>query len=786
MRESMEKAAGEDPAVAAAWEALRAKEDELAGQRDALLSGAVSPDHQAVLEKVRQLDSLAADVDRMYDDLLGAKPDVQVRIDPFWAGASCRNHGWSEKRVIVSGMVKEAVLDVLGLLSTLGLFLSLVRFVPFMADWLAGRRTWRASCFEQLGQLGLDVLYTLRALIVIVLVYHAPQLVAQALEAVVILKSPEIARRVVERYAEETWEDVYALLKLLTLWKTYKAAVATLVWGLFVPAEMVAVSLQQRISSASLRRAIALATWLALLGYPFAFIFWMAEDYSNSEGRMGSAVGAFCVLLIAIQLLIAWCYGADPEGQWSTVSSASYDIHWSYANANALFNMALEIYQHAALVLDIGGVTFRHAATVEDVASPSLLDFDVDFYEVFFWLAVGAVGIWFVVAALPVVVESIFEICPPSTIESRPLWRMLETAMSTTFSLTIFSNLLRILACTEMDASDGLVLDASKEKNVQCYKGDHRVMALLALLSLAYFVPTATWTRAKIRDDTDKDLDVRFAPIYQFVIFISRFGLAAFVEVYSPLSKWVSLGASLLLNLGLAAFTFGFSHWYGIGPCPLPGIWIARGFGFAAAAWTALVVMFAPFEGEVASVPVVLMAIGIGYIVAIIIAIVFTWQWSTRHVVVKQIPSRDMRLVVGCLLELEAILFVAHGKSAFVPKWHELQEGRFWRRLVRKHGSNTPKQGCAKCLGNISVLGELLLELERAVAFEEEDPGFLRRRPAWNQEAKEIENVPQLAMLILEFGGGLPVVQANTKWASQCSAGLSGIGRCLPQTEIMV
>lgn len=225
-------------------------------------------------------------------------------------------------------------------------------------------------------------------------------------------------------------------------------------------------------------------------------------------------------------------------------------------------------------------------------------DHDVDYFLLGFWLCVGAVVLWWVLFGgllLRVVMNAGTGSSNHECQERFSLYWLLKNKhgsfnafelLSETLMLAIVLNLLKMLTCTYANDGSATLLD---KPNWSCWDKEadnpQKGFASIAMLALAYYIPTAVLLAPFVLADSDKlfqpdELDLRFQARFTLLERIGKLVLTALTVMASKYS-WP------LLLMQFNIFVFLAYYVKTRKPCSILWMNEVRGSLYAASAWAA-------------------------------------------------------------------------------------------------------------------------------------------------------------------------------------------------------
>eukprot|EP00741_Cyanophora_paradoxa_P003729 tig00000093_g3624.t1 len=719
-------------AAAADWE--EAGEVPLAGALPLLRA-------EAAAARAENLGSLAECVGRVD----GEKARLEGELRGPWNGpCGLFRRPWRETRKVIFGSFAEAAQDLIAIFFLALLVATVYRLVLAVRDFFAARGAVRkrGALQAQVREVALDLLYLLKSLLVLVLLYRSLDFLAEVTQEGLARGSAAGCRGVVDRYLRAMARDLGRLWQLLTLWDLYRVLVSAALWGVLMPMEALTEVSSVLFCGMSRRNAIphSALVYLAMLGIAVA-IPWgvLPASYPGQAALAGvpALVGlsAACVALAGL---------ADRELR--PVADPSPRVRWTAANARAALGLLVEFAQGCAMpVLLVGGAALVPAELasglgrgIDAAASIPFFSFG-DGHEFSrglplapFFAAVVALGAWYFLAAAPVVVETLLKLAPPGAVARSPAWLAAVTFFADPFLLTLAGNLAKPLGCAP-DAAGLLRLAA--DPRVACWTDlTHRRMAAGAAAALLFLALTLVVlvTRAGRDGRSDDDCDLRLAPAFLATTAGAKTLLAtvAFAFVEGP-RLTSTLGFLAAGYAALSVFSLAYGRAAGAPAASPPWLAHAKAASYAGSAWIAAVCLVATRGIEPGWYLLAMLLVGWGVLAlaALLAACLARFRGGGAA---ARTPADD---VAEAMLALEERLWIGRGEPAgpappppspssrpppgLAPP---ARLGRQARRLAASRGRGAAAE----------TLARELAALEEAVAFEAAGLAWWRRgRGLW-------------------------------------------------------
>eukprot|EP00002_Diphylleia_rotans_P030869 TRINITY_DN638_c0_g2_i1.p1 TRINITY_DN638_c0_g2~~TRINITY_DN638_c0_g2_i1.p1 ORF type:complete len:1561 (+),score=284.72 TRINITY_DN638_c0_g2_i1:71-4753(+) len=689
------------------------------------------------------LESELASLTKNWEDALEAILKHQVQVPSFWRGASWSNRSWSDKCTVVFGVLKKSTMDALAGFCALLITITLVRLIPLLKSVKRSGTKWHTACFRQLKELCLDLCYIVMFGVVVALVRHSVALVLECLSALYVEKDVQAARKCIEERFSRTWEDIFYLLSFVTMFKTYQYIVAISIWGTLGPADSIAQMLRDLDVGSFIRKTLSVFIWLFLVIFPFVITYRISSNEDNDELQKSIAFYLGVLLFIS---LVSFLYSMR-KGSKLEKTQNSIEVHGNVQNFVAIFQILLEIYQNIGFVLETNA---QESNAADWYSSVSFLGFDAkDGWQIPFWIVFFLCLVWFFLSSAPLVVEELLSWRDTGYFSGNPLWNMLMYNLSTTFMLTIIVNLMKVLDCTSINGH----LYLEEYPDIQCYSNDsgHKSIALLALLSLAYYLTTACLIgiRYNVERASDSEwqnkIDIVFTVFYTTALILYKL-LASAIRVFSA-TTGQARQLYLALNVAMLAFSIGYPSFAKGDMTPILTLGGIRTGGYAMAGFVAILSLILDPSSESNAFWTILIAGCFGLFVAFAIWGFARSQRRDKKLGVSAVSRADMKKVLAGfrqLAETTPLNMMLHRWESSKSKW------------IRKLNTfqKPPHPHCQRC-NRFEGLAEHLIEFQENVKWHSMTPTFIAATGIWTKSTKNARSLQQISQALVMLSNGI-------------------------------
>lgn len=188
----------------------------------------------------------------------------------------------------------------------------------------------RNIVFNSTKEYLLDLLTVLRILLVTVLLFRAPFLIADITQDIFLKRSWKAVRETAKRYPPYIWEDLFNFFSTLLSWKTIRYAFTALLFGILMPADLFLTITKKMSSSKCLAFSGTALLYILFMGFPFLFPHYLIHKL---EGIFISvAIGVFAILLLAVLIAMVITMMKDQENPILTEPEPYDYIHFNWTN----------------------------------------------------------------------------------------------------------------------------------------------------------------------------------------------------------------------------------------------------------------------------------------------------------------------------------------------------------------------------------------------------------------------------------------------------------------------
>eukprot|EP00762_Andalucia_godoyi_P001492 ANDGO_00281.mRNA.1 hypothetical protein len=490
-----------------------------------------------------------------------------------------------QNRLLIFTCIVDIVLDFLCFFTFLFILGSLYRFPLLLKQLFREPGGKRNMVFRQGKEIGLDVLMILESLLILGTLYLAIDWFVSMSDTLLLQHSVKDSRMVCHKYVRKIGGDLLRLLNFIFAWSTFKLLIATVVWGIFAPAQAVFEGLKES-SSLSGRERFVVSTVVTALLYCFPVVLIYAvipSDYASST--IFSSLSVFFALL----LLPVICNLLMMPASYYSNSFSPSRARFNVPNAMAWAALVVEIIQLVSLVwfayLSVSTVSSSSLTADSVLHNPlfraSLFDFPtVSFPNVMFWVIFAIVLLFFVLSSAPIVLEDMLRSKAPGDISQNPGWFFWISFLTTTMFEIIVVNLVEMLSCRQSDGRWFL----SRDSSFECWdSGRHRSQAVLAMVCLAFYVPTASFLELRLADTAPEiNLDIQFSTYYVTITNVGKLIVSILFPILSFEAPLAFLCVYFVVFVFLALFTLVPSSSYDVATIPAAGLFRGLGYGSCA------------------------------------------------------------------------------------------------------------------------------------------------------------------------------------------------------------
>eukprot|EP00756_Hemistasia_phaeocysticola_P039361 Hpha_TRINITY_DN16810_c2_g1::TRINITY_DN16810_c2_g1_i2::g.150800::m.150800 len=536
----------------------------------------VDPMYNQAFAARRQLEASTASCMRQ---VAAAKEKSKAAIT--CAGQCHGGQGFSHARSVIYKEVVEFGYDVLAVVSTVLVFVSVYRTYTLLHT-MCDSKDRRKTAVWNLGQVFVDVTYLVRFVLIIVALRHALHMPLDLVGWVVEQRSFRAARQVISFYFAAVVQDIMQMLSFLFAWRFFKTTLACAVFGVFSPAFLLDHVILASEGSKCAAGFVLIAGTALMWGLPFLVAYGIAPGSASSGlGLFYGVLGVLCLASLGTALRLQ-----DSRVAGVTGVVARY-VRLGWFNLMQYLYIVLECAFLVAAVYREAPLATPWREEVQKASQYLLLDFGQDWVtggvRFGFWAAVAVVGAWYLIGSIPVVTTRIL----PEVFDGRDdesssqAWVFVMGLLGKGVFLVVLWNLAAIMNCSNQD---------------ECWSGTHQKYGVLALLCTLLYVTT---TNARIPLYSDKKctvMDVRFVELYEA-------GLGTVTGAAITGAAFMSLGGygtSEVAWVVLSAGVFGvlWTALYPVSVCSVRTVAVWKALGYASVALSAGAALYADSSGS--------------------------------------------------------------------------------------------------------------------------------------------------------------------------------------------
>eukprot|EP00003_Mantamonas_plastica_P002480 TRINITY_DN1187_c0_g2_i4.p1 TRINITY_DN1187_c0_g2~~TRINITY_DN1187_c0_g2_i4.p1 ORF type:complete len:1891 (-),score=674.26 TRINITY_DN1187_c0_g2_i4:142-5814(-) len=651
--------------------------------------------YKEMLGNVEQM--IDADIHHVVDEYY----DLGKR-DPISCGCGFKDRDQGTNRTIITLSLVSALLDLLALVFTLFLIFTLYRAKLFISRLKLGRglSEKKKIVFGEIKQVGWDILALLTSVFLFVTLFKALDMITIWTDAWETGSMEEARFEIFELFGDFFADLAEALVELFCNCTNIGLCCASTCTALCVPGGLYFAVFtgdprrEDSYNSNWMRECcsviFACGFWFFFTFFPFIYLYGpvaesmeglakngnIAEVASSINTGMFTYIGlVFLLVLILLPSLgiidgmTEFAGGADPANPPA--------LNW--ANMNARIHLVLDTLQLCAFTFSVSdAIPFPLPVreTAKGGSSVALFDFGVTSTIAVFFLVFGVMVLWVYLTTFPITAQGIdIGDLDEKTFTDNSAWKLTIKMLTGTFFITILTNLLKVLRCVPV--GNQLVMES--DNGIPCWEGIHFSMALLAMLAISYFVPTATIVSAFFNEEKESDkLDYQFLHLYNIMLNIMKMFLSAALFFLAD-NIWAYLVVLLILNLLMLAITAGFPMITdGKHVCVYPSFANWRASTFAAGAWSTICSMWALAandENDYVSAYALLVGWALIFIVTFVVNIFV--KKAIQHKAREQgfLPRKEL---IQMMFDLRDRVPTGH----FLEQWKE--EGAKWEKATKK------------------------------------------------------------------------------------------------------
>ena len=224
--------------------------------------------------------------------------------------------------------------------------------------WYNRRKIVFASTKEYLY----DFLTILRIILVLLLVYRAPFLITDIIRDLFYVRSWRAVRETAKRYPPWILDDLREMIKAVFSWKSVRFFVTTMLFGLFMPAELFLTAIKLLGCNKCLSFLFTGVLYIIFVGFPFVFSFYIGGKLLTIGlgSELTVIVGIFGAILIVLLAGMAIALLRDHE-ESSSLKPVPYDyLRFNWSNMHVVIFEIVEYMQLLALVFAVAEIGRAH------------------------------------------------------------------------------------------------------------------------------------------------------------------------------------------------------------------------------------------------------------------------------------------------------------------------------------------------------------------------------------------------------------------------------------------
>lgn len=543
-----------------------------------------------------------------------------------------------------------------------------------------------------LKEYGKDLLAILQILLVIVLLYRAPAMLADIMDCIIQKRSWRGVRKIVRKYPLNILHDIGQIFKKLFSWESIRYTFVMILFGILMPAELFLVVVRTCIKDKCISFIFTALLYIIFIIGPLVFATYGTDKLMSLD--MGwvieVAICAFLLVLLLLLLIMILSLAKDKKKKFlMDVRKCDY-VRFNWYNMHVVLFEILEFLQTLALVFKFISIPMYGGEVLSKISSYFLFSFFS--YDVIFWITVVAFICWFFLCGAPPIFENILEKYDPGSIGKRPSWRLGLSLLANTLFVTIIENFLSSLACTYYECPtvttiSGMFLAGINGTNsttdvcyatsqliedptVQCWTIEHQGKATFALIAIVWYTTTSLIFGTKYGDPETKELDIVFCPIYNMIINVFKAGIVVIATILTD-RQYVVLGFLMVIFILCIFYTVSFQFLFNTDACNLRSVLVWRFCTFISSIFACISVIVAFVLNDPESI-VPLLIFLVGTFVTFCVSVIAAVKLSQTSDI-----ERDREAFKKLIIKLEK----RTTKESWMHK-HWLKERKTWLRLV--------------------------------------------------------------------------------------------------------
>ncbi|CUG28832.1 transmembrane protein, putative [Bodo saltans] len=463
--------------------------------------------------------------------------EVEFSKTPWTGGKD----GWGGVRKVVIHEVGMFMYDCLAVFCFLLILCTLYRIVPFFRS-IPKLNNLRRACLLQVAEIGIDIFYVYKVLLVLSFVKGAFSLPSDLVFYLLQKPSFDVARQIIDYHLGSVLEDLIYILSLVFAWDTIRFALATAVFGVFSPCVVLEGAFSRWDGTSGENRpdwnpcvafCLLMLSSLWVIGVPVFVGYYVAQhNVASAPGAVFFAIMGF-VLYLGLAVTAAQRDEAVVSIRRHTVRCLSLSLRYaglflaqlldaclslSLRYAGLFLAQLLDAAQLLALVFQasrpdlygatIGGGLEQASNYVFATFGATWTSNGVPFGT---YLAIILAIFYFIVAGAPVVCGDMLHWRKGSLIVQSPAWVAAMTFLGQTCMLTVVRNISLLFSC---DESTFRLSFSTPDAPAICWQGGLKSTTVFCAILLTYYVPTALMKNQKFNVAIMRSVDVVSPQLY--------------------------------------------------------------------------------------------------------------------------------------------------------------------------------------------------------------------------------------------------------------------------------
>ena len=454
------------------------------------------------------------------------------------------------------------VLSLLILLNLVFLYRGPVLIRNLWRRWYDRRNIVFASTKEYFR----DLQTILRIVLVLVLLFRAPFLIADITQDIFLKRSWKAVRETAKRYPPYIWEDLINFFSTILSWETIRYAFTALLFGVLIPADLFLTMMKKITSSKCLAFMATSVLYIVFMGFPVLLPYYLVSKLNGDF--ISVAIGLFALLLLVVLIGSVVAMVKDQEDPITRKPEPYNYIHFNWSNVHVIIFEIIELLQLLAIVFAITELPMMGAGILGTASNYLLLNFAT--FEIKMWMTLGLFVAWFFCCSAPVIFEHVLESLSKGTCKKHVGWTLLLSLFSNTLFVTFVESFLTFVSCkytdcpasdhrTAMNMTNGSLNSCVsavlyEDSTMRCWEGAHRAVATAGMLGLVWYASTAIIFGMRYGGSSHPHQDLKFSLIYNtFINFIKAFMIG--VVVLAAANRKVVFGCFMLANIAAILFT---------------------------------------------------------------------------------------------------------------------------------------------------------------------------------------------------------------------------------------